>query len=107
MSQHHTTNEDEYFAREDAEKKRKLAADAREAMATAERERLKALHHGFCPACGMTLSTLALRGVEVDKCFSCGGTWLDAGELEQLMHDEKREGVMKAILNWFKPNERI
>ncbi|MCK4624818.1 MAG: zf-TFIIB domain-containing protein [Phycisphaerae bacterium] len=23
-----------------------------------------------------------LEGVEIDRCISCGGTWLDAGELE-------------------------
>ena len=25
-----------------------------------------------------------LEGVEVDRCLDCGGTWLDAGELDQL-----------------------
>jgi len=27
---------------------------------------------------------LELEGVEIDHCVSCGGTWLDAGELEQI-----------------------
>jgi len=27
---------------------------------------------------------LELEGVEIDHCLSCGGTWLDAGELEQI-----------------------
>ncbi len=25
-----------------------------------------------------------LEGVEIDHCVACGGTWLDAGELEQI-----------------------
>ena len=25
-----------------------------------------------------------LEGIEIDRCETCGGTWLDAGELEQL-----------------------
>ena len=32
----------------------------------------------------MALETLALQGVQIDRCFSCNGTWLDEGELEQL-----------------------
>jgi Zn-finger nucleic acid-binding protein len=30
---------------------------------------------------------LELDEVEVDHCISCGGTWLDAGELELLLED--------------------
>jgi len=25
-----------------------------------------------------------LEGVEIDRCLDCGGTWLDAGELDQI-----------------------
>jgi Zn-finger nucleic acid-binding protein len=25
-----------------------------------------------------------LEGIEIDRCVNCGGTWLDAGELEQI-----------------------
>jgi Zn-finger nucleic acid-binding protein len=27
---------------------------------------------------------LELEGIEIDRCVGCGGTWLDAGELEQI-----------------------
>ncbi|MBK6916071.1 MAG: zf-TFIIB domain-containing protein [Deltaproteobacteria bacterium] len=37
-----------------------------------------------CPKCGMELSEITFRGVKVDKCFACGGVWLDDGELEEL-----------------------
>lgn len=37
-----------------------------------------------CPACRKLLVVLELDGVEVDHCPRCGGSWLDAGELEAL-----------------------
>ena len=36
----------------------------------------------MCPECGQPLVAFELRGVEIDHCVECGGTWLDAGELE-------------------------
>ena len=38
----------------------------------------------MCPACGETLVTFELEGIETDHCVACGGTWLDAGELEEI-----------------------
>ena len=37
-----------------------------------------------CPRCGMTMDLEKAEDVEVDVCLSCGGVWLDAGELETL-----------------------
>ena len=37
-----------------------------------------------CPRCGMTMDLENAEDVEVDVCLSCGGVWLDAGELEAL-----------------------
>ena len=37
-----------------------------------------------CPRCGMTMDLEKAEDVEVDVCLSCGGVWLDAGELEEL-----------------------
>ncbi|MCH9683390.1 MAG: zf-TFIIB domain-containing protein [Deltaproteobacteria bacterium] len=37
-----------------------------------------------CPKCGMPLDEITFRGVKVDKCFGCGGVYLDDGELEEL-----------------------
>jgi Zn-finger nucleic acid-binding protein len=31
--------------------------------------------------------SLELNEVEIDRCFSCGGIWLDRGELELLLED--------------------
>jgi Zn-finger nucleic acid-binding protein len=32
---------------------------------------------------------LELEGVEIDHCLSCGGIWLDAGEIELLLQDKQ------------------
>jgi Zn-finger nucleic acid-binding protein len=35
-----------------------------------------------CPACDEPLMILEIDAIEIDHCAACGGTWLDAGELE-------------------------
>jgi hypothetical protein len=79
-----TNKEDEYFAREEAIKLRKLAARQREEMADDEKKRLKELHWMCCPKCGMKMNTINVNEVEIDKCFSCGGLYFDDGELEKV-----------------------
>ena len=37
-----------------------------------------------CLDCKIPLVTEQLDGVEIDRCYECGGMWLDKGELEQL-----------------------
>ena len=38
----------------------------------------------MCPECGRPMIVYEWAGVEVDHCLACGGTWLDAGELESI-----------------------
>ncbi len=38
-----------------------------------------------CPACKEPMIVLELDEVEIDHCISCGGIWLDEGELELLL----------------------
>ncbi len=97
--------EDEYFAREDALKKQKLALEQAKAMADAKKEELKKLHFMKCPKCGMDLHAIQFRGVEIDQCFNCHGSWLDAGELEKLATPE-HGAVMQSVLNWFKTTKK-
>ncbi len=103
-----SSTEEEYFAREEIEKKRKLALQQAEQLAAHHREGLKQLHYMKCPKCGMDLHTMQ-RGhgkVEVDACFNCHGVWLDKGELEQIVgHEERahdRGGVTRALVNIFR-----
>ncbi|HOP73713.1 MAG TPA: zf-TFIIB domain-containing protein [Bacillota bacterium] len=41
----------------------------------------------ICPRCGMAMIVMELDNIEIDHCFSCGGVWLDTGELEKLIKD--------------------
>lgn len=92
--------EEEYFIKQQTEQLRILAKQKKEAMAQAERERLKTLHYMHCPKCGLELHTLTFKGVEIDKCFHCGGVYLDDGELEKLAG--KESGFMNAVLSLFR-----
>jgi Zn-finger nucleic acid-binding protein len=77
-------NEDEYFAREDAELLRKQRERAHAASVEAERK----THFMKCPKDGYDLSSSEYHGVQIETCPHCGGMWLDAGELEAVAHDE-------------------
>jgi hypothetical protein len=92
-----TSAEEEFFAREDAEKKRRIALQVKQETAAAERERLRALHHMRCPKCGLELREVAFRGVEADLCFSCGGLFLDRGEIDSIARPEQK-GIMSGLL---------
>jgi ribosomal protein L37AE/L43A len=95
-----TSSEDEYFAREDAEKKRKAALELAQKMAEHEREAQKAAHFMHCPKCGSKLTTVKFKDLDIDKCFTCNGSWLDAGELETLAG--KEPGFLGKIVAVFK-----
>ena len=42
-----------------------------------------------CPRHDRAMRRFAIDGVEVDRCGICGGIWLDAGELAQLVALDK------------------
>ena len=93
--------EDEYFARQEIEKRKKWAKEQSAKMAVEEKEKLKQLHYMKCPKCGMDLATIELHGVQVDRCPNCNGTWFDAGEIEQLT-SPKNSGLFGKVMNVFK-----
>lgn len=97
--------ENEYFVREDAERKRKLAQKVRRELEEAERHRLKLLHWMRCPKCGLEMHEVTYRGMTVDVCFSCNGIFLEEAELAHIQKPESK-GVMSGILNWFKPETK-
>jgi uncharacterized protein len=87
-------NEDEYFAKRDAEL---IAAQrAREQAAQGDVERRS--HYMKCPKDGYDLTSTDYQGVTVDTCAHCGGLWLDHGELDQLMAREG-QGVLRRIVD--------
>ena len=92
--------EEEYFIRQDLEKKAALAAQVAEEQAAAARAEAKALHHMRCGKCGGQLTPRPFRGVEIDVCGQCGAVLLDKGELEQLAGGDQ-SGVIASILSTF------
>lgn len=84
MSNKANENEEEYFFRLELEKQREAVKKRRAELDDSQREELKTLHWMRCAKCGSELTEVVFRGVRVDKCFACGGVYLDDGELEQL-----------------------
>ena len=93
--------EDEYFTRQELERKKQWEKERAGKMQIEERERLRELHHMKCPKCGMDLHNISFAGIELDRCVSCNGTWFDAGEMEQLL-EEKNRGIMGKLTSIFK-----
>lgn len=81
--------EEEYFARLEFEKRKKLEEEKHAKLAADEKKRLRDLHYMHCPKCGMELIEIDYKGIKVDKCSECDGIWLDAGELERISKFEK------------------
>lgn len=84
MSNKPSENEEEYIFRLELEKQREAVKKRRAELDDGEREKLKNLHWMRCAKCGNELTEVVFRGVRIDKCFACGGVYLDDGELEQL-----------------------
>ena len=70
--------ENEYFRRKDREALDKI----REQMA--EEARAKGQEARQCPLGHGALTEVRHDEIAIDRCDTCGGVWLDAGELEQL-----------------------
>jgi len=44
-----------------------------------------------CPKCGTeTMNEVSVKGVAVERCSSCNGTWFDAQELRYLLAEDAR-----------------
>ena len=91
MTDKPSRNEEEYFARQQAELLRRSRSDAEKAVVEEERKS----HYMKCPKCGADLDTVDHYGVQVDRCPECHGVWFDAGEVETLV--KKDSGVINVL----------
>ena len=80
-------NEDEYFAKQDAERIKALRAKLDADRAKVQRDE----GLGKCPKDGTKLIEREFHRVKVDNCPQCKGMWLDAGEFEVLAHVDRNE----------------
>ncbi len=81
--------EEEFFAREEFEKKKKLEGEKQKALAADQKTKARELHFMKCPKCGMDLIEIDYKKIKIDKCSACSGVWLDAGEMEQVAKMEQ------------------
>ena len=89
--------EEEYFKRTEAEKLKAAQQLHVDKMKHKEKLELKLKHHMRCPKCGQELKEIVTNNVHVDKCFSCGGIWLDEGELEEITKDSSNSTFAKIV----------
>ena len=75
-------NENEYFARQDAEwlKGQRARLDVERAAKDAASSGMR------CPRCQGELKERTFHDVRIDVCTKCHGVWLDAGEMQMLAH---------------------
>ena len=84
---HPSRNEDEYFAKHDAE----LLKARRHQLDERRQSQERASHYMKCPKCGADLKEQTFHHLKIDVCPDCKGTWLDAGEIEMLGHVKRNE----------------
>jgi Zn-finger nucleic acid-binding protein len=105
-----TDAEEEYFKREDLRKIKKLreqyAREVREAKKE-DLEKLKELHWMRCPKCGMELTELDFRGMKVDSCLTCGGMFLDKGEIEKAMAYKEPGWLGRSVMAFFGAEDEL
>jgi len=93
-------SEEEYFARLEMERRRKLAEERQASLAEEERKRQRELHFMRCPKCGAQLEEITFGDVRIDKCFNCEGMWFDKGEIESIR--TKETGFIGRLLHVFR-----
>lgn len=52
-----------------------------------------------CPVCREPMIVLELDEIEMDHCISCGGIWLDGGELELLLETSTEKNKLLTRLS--------
>ena len=87
-------NEGGYFAQQNADLLRKQRSLEEAAAQESERK----THYMKCPKDGYDLTSTVFHGVQIETCPHCGGVWLDAGELDQIAHEE-RPALLTRVLS--------
>lgn len=82
--------ENEYFKRKEHELIEKMKAKI--VGAAAGERNVK------CPKCGGSLRETEFENVKIDVCEKCSGVWLDAGELAQIVDQDKENGWFSRLV---------
>jgi hypothetical protein len=86
--------EQEYFRRKDKESLDRLREAIREEAHASGTQAVTM----DCPRCTGKLHAETYEEVSIDRCDTCGGVWLDAGELEQIIGEESTSGRWLRVL---------
>ena len=89
-------NEEEYFAKLEAERIERKRAEQSKLNESAERKS----HYMRCPKCGGHLKTEEFHRIQVDRCPDCHGVWFDGGEIEAVMQASS-QGFLSRTLGDF------
>ena len=92
-------NEDEYFAKRDAE----LVKEMRAKLDKEREQNERKAHFMKCPKCGADMKEEDHGPVKVDICPECHGMFLDAGEMAILQKAQGAGGksLMGGLLGFF------
>ncbi len=93
--------EEEYFKRRDLELLNKRRAELDAARKRQAAEQAHGPHWMKCPKCSSDLQEITHQHVKLERCPKCGGVFLDAGELDLLLH-RKPVGFVESMLALFK-----
>ena len=102
MTEKPSRSEDEFFAREEAEKLHRMHSEKLKELDQKAVDEQKKLHWMKCGKCGYDLQTIRWRNVDIDKCFRCGVILLDDGELEKLAGKEDSGQFVSSFMGLFK-----
>ncbi len=86
-------NEEEYFAKLEAERLERKRLELARLASDQERKS----HYLRCPKCGGHLVTEEVHRIQIDRCPDCHGVWLDQGELEGLRSTNDRGLLGRAL----------
>lgn len=83
---------DDYLVKWLWEERTRIEGEIEEILGNEKRRRarrLKELYLMKCPKCGTELAEMDYSGVKIDKCTTCEGVWLDAGEMDAIANLER------------------
>ncbi len=86
MTHNKRKTEETYFQ----EREQELLRTTREQLTAQARTAERASHRHKCPRCGVDLHGERFHGVEVDRCPSCHGIWLDAETIDKVVARENQ-----------------
>jgi ribosomal protein L37AE/L43A len=84
--------EDIYFAEKDRELLAKLKTRLKQVEKTKDSDKSPQ-----CPKCAERLASYRLMGFFLDRCQTCGGMWLDRGELRAILTRVSRSPLVGLI----------